>query len=132
MNEAHALVLMSIHAPGVAIVRQYVSKEAKDAQRLPKLTGLTTVKIGRTSRLDDDLRIDPETSSLRIAIAFVCCGHVPPLELTRMALSSPLPWTLDDDVANGLELSLRTSGDFYETEMADEMANLRGSLLPTP
>ena len=123
--EAHALALMAIHAPGVAIVRQYASKDAKDGGRLPVLTGLATVRTVHGSP-------DPATSSLRIAIAYICCGHIPPLALTKKALSSPLPWAIDDDIAEGLDSSLRLHGDDYDYELADEVANLRTSPSPAP
>jgi len=105
-------ILMREHAPGVAFVRL-----GKDEE----IAGLTLVEpYGAPADQQEDGRVTDDTADLRLAIAYVCCGQLPPTALTLKALAQPLPWPVDDEILGALKRSVQ----HVEEKVATASANI--------
>jgi len=103
VDRADAAILMRAHAPGIALIELLDEPDGE-----PEAFGLTCARRSLSARGGEpmDPRDTRDTVDLRLAIAYVCCGHVPPVGLTLMALQTPLPWPIDDGIIDGLKQSI--------------------------
>jgi hypothetical protein len=94
-RRAEAARLIRDYAPGAALVGLPGAPEYR-------AFGLTTVVCGPDLSAGEFERL----SSLSLAKAFVCCGHVPPHGLVRSALQHATDQPLEPEIAAGFRLSL--------------------------
>lgn len=110
--------LMKLHAPGIALTC-LLDTDPTDA------LGFTFVRS-----YADGVRKDPrhrdESRDLRLAIAYVCMGQLPPSIVALEALSNPLPWPVDDAIVD----ALKKSAALLEDRCATAIRNIGASASP--
>ena len=90
-----AAMLIARHAPGVAMISLPEDPEHRSF-------GLTLVESGDKITPEDHERV----TSLRLAIAYVCCGQLPPTVLVQAGLQSAPDEDLPEPVADAFRVVL--------------------------
>jgi hypothetical protein len=91
------VALLKDHAPGIALTCPVEGKPT-DA------FGFTFARSFGDS-ITKDVRDRESSKYLRLAIAYVCMGELPPSSLAIEALSESLPWPVDDAIIEAIKKS---------------------------